>query len=380
MWLVLCRLLLLLVLVPLLLVSGDGGGGDPMQQAPLIFLNTSQWETSGIGSQSQNNKLGRSCNIFDGSWVYDDTYPLYDSANCPFIRQQFDCQKNGRPDKSYLKYRWQPRGCNIPRFNAHDFLYKFYGKRILFVGDSLSLDQWQSLTCMIHTAVPQAKYFVSQRTPTYIFHLPEYKLTIEMQWHQFLVDIDTEPIGRVLKLESIRGGEAWKGSDLLVFDSWHWWFYRHPGQPWDYIEVGGKTYKDLDRVKAFTIALLTWSRWVRANVDPTRTRVFFQGISPSHYNGTGWGKVGGNCDGETLPLTNLRGPLWNTRGINIIKTIFSRTGNPAYFLDISLLSQLRPDAHQQAYATPLHNGADCTHWCVAGLPDTWNQLLYAALI
>ncbi|GAB2284326.1 hypothetical protein Dimus_018787, partial [Dionaea muscipula] len=59
----------------------------------------------------------------------------------------------------------------------------------------------------------------------------EYKLSIEMQWHQFLVDIDMEPIGRVLKLESIRGGEAWKGIDLLVFDSWHWWFYIHPGQP-----------------------------------------------------------------------------------------------------------------------------------------------------
>ena len=41
-----------------------------------------------------------------------------------------------------------------------------------------------------------------------------------MQWYQFLVDIDKEKIGRVLKLDSIKG-HAWKNIDVLVFDSWH---------------------------------------------------------------------------------------------------------------------------------------------------------------
>lgn len=53
-----------------------------------------------------------------------------------------------------------------------------------------------------------------------------------MEWHQFLVDIDKEKIGRVLKLDSIKGGDAWKDFDLLVFDSWHWWFYKSPQQPY----------------------------------------------------------------------------------------------------------------------------------------------------
>ncbi|WVY90745.1 hypothetical protein V8G54_036259 [Vigna mungo] len=43
-------------------------------------------------------------------------------------------------------------------FNGEDLLRRLRGKSILFVGDSLSLNQWQSLTCMLHTAVPHAKF------------------------------------------------------------------------------------------------------------------------------------------------------------------------------------------------------------------------------
>ena len=34
---------------------------------------------------------------------------------------------------------------------------------------------------------------------------------------------------------------------------------------------------------AFHKALTTWGRWVDADVDPGKTEVFFQGISPQHY-------------------------------------------------------------------------------------------------
>lgn len=56
------------------------------------------------------------CNMFQGSWVYDDTLPMYDTARCPFVEPEFDCQKYGRPDKLYLKYRWRPASCELPRY------------------------------------------------------------------------------------------------------------------------------------------------------------------------------------------------------------------------------------------------------------------------
>lgn len=55
-----------------------------------------------------------SCALFSGSWVRDESYPLY-QYSCPIIDSEFNCQMYGRPDADYLKYRWQPINCQIPR-------------------------------------------------------------------------------------------------------------------------------------------------------------------------------------------------------------------------------------------------------------------------
>jgi hypothetical protein len=67
----------------------------------------------------QNKQLNQAqgCDFSQGQWVVDDSYyPLYDaSSDCPFIVQGFDCLRNGRTDQDYLKYRWKPSACDLPR-------------------------------------------------------------------------------------------------------------------------------------------------------------------------------------------------------------------------------------------------------------------------
>lgn len=55
------------------------------------------------------------CNLYTGNWVINQSYPLYDSNTCPFVRPEFECIKYGRPDKLYQKYQWKPSGCELPR-------------------------------------------------------------------------------------------------------------------------------------------------------------------------------------------------------------------------------------------------------------------------
>lgn len=88
-----------------------------------LQLNEDDNEANMAHTRPQNS---RSCDYTAGKWVYDPSYPLYDTT-CPYLSRGVNCQKNGRPDSEYQKWKWKPHSCSIPRYFCFKSLYLFCG-------------------------------------------------------------------------------------------------------------------------------------------------------------------------------------------------------------------------------------------------------------
>ncbi|KAK6154261.1 hypothetical protein DH2020_008509 [Rehmannia glutinosa] len=66
--------------------------------------------------------------------------------------------------------------------------------------------------------------------------------------------------------------------------------------------------------------------------------------------------------------------------VSVVKKVLGTMKKPVQLLDITNLSLLRKDGHPSIYGLGGRTGMDCSHWCLAGVPDTWNQILYSLII
>lgn len=101
---------------------------------------------------------------------------------------------------------------------------------------------------------------------------------------------------------------------------------------------------------------------------------------------------GGNCHSETLPdLGSSLVPNDNWSRFKAANAVLSSHTNASEIMKIKVLNithmtAQRKDGHSSIYylgrvagPAPLHR-QDCSHWCLPGVPDTWNELLYAMLL
>ncbi|KAF0898630.1 hypothetical protein E2562_008207 [Oryza meyeriana var. granulata] len=232
----------------------------------------------------------QSCDLFEGRWVRDTAghYPLYEAAECPFLSDQVTCRRNGRPDSGYKQWRWQPRGCGEGLFGSggrEAALEQCRNRRLVFVGDSLNRNMWESFACLLYTAVPdRSRTLVDDVASGYtIFRAMDYNCSVEFFWSPFLVKLETkQDRTRALKLDQLPATlEQLRGADVLVFNTGHWWTHTGKLRAWDHLERDGKLV-EMGGEAAFNMALTTWARWVDHNVDTARTRVFFRSVSPEH--------------------------------------------------------------------------------------------------
>ncbi|KAG2274869.1 hypothetical protein Bca52824_057424 [Brassica carinata] len=355
------------------------------------------------------------CDVFSGKWVFDNSssYPLHKESDCPYMSEQLACEKYGRPYLEYQHWRWQPHPpCNLKRWNVTEMWEMLMGKRMMF------------------SVIPRDKQSMSTNAHLTIFKAEDYNATVEFLWAPFLVESKSDdPVYRKLDERIIRPDSVlkhaamWQHADILIFNTYLWWRQLRPVKiQWSSREKGSckevkgaegmemaiglfvwlpQRLRNEQQLSLLTLPppltlplplpltpkpaatkqtglMNTWAHWISSNIDPNKKRVFFVTMSPIHIYGNNqiyiymsreWNPGSeGNCYGEKKPIEEES--YWGSGSdiptMRMVERVLRRLGPKVSVLNITQLSDYRKDGHPSVK----------NHWCVPGVPDVWNQLLF----
>ncbi|XWS67294.1 hypothetical protein CRYUN_Cryun05aG0275100 [Craigia yunnanensis] len=296
--------------------------------------------------------------------------------------------------------------CNLfsGKFNATALLERLRNKRLVFVGDSLNRNQWISMVCLVDSAIPPAFKFMHNNGSINIFKATEYNATIEFYWSPLLVESNSDdPVNhrmpdRIVRVQAIeKHARHWTDADILIFNTYLWWRRLQMKVLWGNFESPEDgIYKAVKLPRVYEMALQTWAQWLEVHVN-RKTQLFFMSMSPTHERADKWGGIRGeNCYSETEPVIKegYVGDGASPRMMRVVESVLGELKTRrlnVQMINITQLSDYRKDGHPSIYRKHWEtitekqlsnpkNYSDCIHWCLPGLPDEWNELLYSYIL
>ncbi|MCL7021537.1 hypothetical protein MKW94_028792 [Papaver nudicaule] len=345
-------------------------------------------------------KKKETCNYAKGRWEEDEGRPLYSGFTCKqWLSDMWACRLTQRTDFAYEKFRWKPFSCEMPDFDGESFLKRMKDKTIAIIGDSLGRQQFQSLMCMVTGGQFRedvvnvgweyglVKARGAMRPDGWAYRFPSTNTTILYYWSASLCDL--EPINPGDKATEyamhLDRPPAFLRRyldrfDVLVLNTGHHWNRGKLNANRWVMHVGGvrntdRKIAEIGRAKNFTVYSIV--KWVDQQLPShPRLKAFFRTISPRHFFHGDW-NTGGSCD-NTVPLA---GGKEVTQDESLDHSASGAViGTKVKLLDVTAISQLRDEGHISRYSIKATPGMqDCLHWCLPGIPDTWNELMIAQL-
>ncbi|KAI4335192.1 hypothetical protein L6164_013862 [Bauhinia variegata] len=355
---------------------------------------------SGNDNVGNNAKENKACNYAKGKWVLDDNRPLYSGFGCKqWLSQMWACRLTQRTDFAYEKLRWQPKDCQMEEFEKSKFFQRMQNKTLAFVGDSLGRQQFQSLMCMITGGeeTPDVEDVGNEyglilpegaaRPNGWAYRFPSTNTTILYYWSAILCDVepidannpDTDHAMHLDRPPAFLGQFLHKFDVLVLNTGHHWNRGKLKANRW-VMHAGGVPVTDRKLAVIWAAKNLTVNSvvsWVNSQLPKyPGLKVFFRSISPRHFVGGDW-NTGGSCD-NTTPMSVGKEILDDESTDQVAANAVKGTG--VKLLDITALSQLRDEGHISRFSISARPGfQDCLHWCLPGVPDTWNEILFAQI-
>ncbi|XP_047067630.1 protein trichome birefringence-like 21 [Lolium rigidum] len=347
-------------------------------------------------------RVPKGCDIFRGEWVPDDggAVPYYTNRSCPYIQEHQNCMKYGRPDLGFLKWRWRPSGCELPRFDAAGFLDAVRGRSMAFVGDSLARNHMQSLMCLLSKVEYPKDVSPTQNQEFRTLHYASHNFTVSVFWSPFLVKANLSDSdnggGRLWNLYLDKPDDAWlplvAGYDYVVISAATW--FTRPSLFYESGRLVACYYCLVPGVPQLTlryslrVAHRTALRAV-ASLPGFNGTAIVRTVSPmSHFEGGEWDK-GGDCR-RTRPYEarvaglDLDFYTAQVEEFEAAEKAARGRGVRMVLMDTTAAMVLRPDGHPSRYGHWAHENVtlynDCVHWCLPGPIDVWNEMLLQMLL
>ncbi|KAI3724782.1 hypothetical protein L1987_64547 [Smallanthus sonchifolius] len=369
----------------------------PKQQLTEPTTPKKQDSDVGVGV-SMSNVEKQACNFGKGKWVKDDTRPLYSGFGCKqWLSGMWACHLTQRTDFAYEKLRWQPRDCQMDNFSGPNFLKRMQDKTLAFIGDSLGRQQFQSLMCMITGGEERddvedvgkvyglVKARGSVRPDGWAYRFPVTNTTILYYWSASLCNL--EPIDPTNKTTEFAMHLDRPPAFLQRFISRFSVVVLNTGHHWNrgklnanrwVMYVDGKRNTDrkiADIASAKNLTIHSIVKWMNGELlKYPGLKAFYRSISPRHFFNGDWNS-GGTCDSTTPGALEVS---QNESSDSVASGAVK--GTDVKLLDITALSEVREEGHISRYSIRATPGMqDCLHWCLPGIPDTWNELLFAQI-